>query len=188
VRTPIPALTVCLGLALSLPACKEDPTPTAESARAADAAAKPKPPPPAAIRPGEGLGPLRLGQPPPADHDGQRQAGDGRVLYWSELGLEAVLDAQGRVREAVAHGEGGDPFFRTAFEGQTAGKLGLGAPRAGVIAAHGPPAKETPLTSPFVSGLVRLDYPGIGFEVGGPDGKVTAIRVTPPAAAPPPGG
>ena len=34
-----------------------------------------------------------------------------------------------------------------------------------------------PVPSAFVSALVRLDYPGLGFDVAGETGKVVAVRV-----------
>ena len=171
--------------ALGPPACKrggEDGSGATADAVESDVRQAPPAPPPAAIRPGLGIGPLVLGQAPPAGHDGARSAADRRLLYWSEQGIEAGLDAGGKVVEAVAHGAGGDSYFREPFPGRTAEDLGPGSDRAAVVAAYGP-AQEQPVASAFVPGLVRLAYParGLAFDVAGASGEVVAVRVSAPA-------
>lgn len=168
-------------------ACQGDPPPKPPPKPAAKAEpAKPPPKPPAPIRAGEGVARIEIGAELPVGEapaaDGERASAAGKVLYWSERGLEAHLDGGGKVTVAIAHGEGSDPFFRKPFEGKTDDHLGPGSSRAEVEAALGAPRGSAAHPSPFGDGRSLLDYPkkGIAFELGG-GGKVLAVRVTAPA-------
>ena len=174
-------------LTLALYACDDAPSPASEEGASSAPAAPSKEPtapaptaPKAEIVPGRSLGPITLGAPPPADPDGSRARADGsKVVYWSTLGLEAVLGPKSTVVEAAGHDPVGDPFYREAFAGKTAQGVGIGSSAAEVANAFGDGvARAQP--SPFVEGARAIEHPerGIAFVLSA-EGKVITVRISP---------
>jgi hypothetical protein len=172
-----------LTLSLAFAACESTaPAPAPQAKTQAAPAPKTPPPPDADVVAGKKVGPLTLGAKPPAGHDGSRVQADGaQGLYWSELGVHAIVGKGGLVVAAAAASPASDPFFRKAFAGKTAQGLAIGATAADAKAQLGP-CKEKASPSPFVSARVVLTCKdaGLSLDLSKSGGEVIAMWVGPP--------